>query len=119
MNEYIELFVVPVPRKNIEDYRTLAELFVAVALDHGALSVIEVEADDAPVGKLTSFPRSVGLEPGETVFAGIMTFRSRAHRDQVNDKIMNDPRMAGMNAGAIPFDGKRMFWGGFKPFIPG
>jgi len=119
MSEYIDLFVVPVPTKNIDAYRKLAELFVTVAREHGALSVIEVEADDAPVGKLTSFPRSVGLEPGETVFAGIMTFRSRAHRDEVNGRIMKDPRMAGMDADAMPFDGKRMFWGGFKPFVSG
>jgi PhnB protein len=117
MSNYTDLFVVPVPTKNIEAYRRQAEQFFAVWLEHGALSCIEVEADDAPVGTVTSFPQSVDLRPGETVFVGIMTFRSRAHRDEVNAKAMKDPRMADMKPETMPFDGRRMFFGGFKPFI--
>jgi PhnB protein len=117
MTGYTDLFVVPVPKKNIEAYRKAAEQFFAVWREHGALSCVEVEADDAPIGKVTSFPQSVNLKPDETVFVGIMTFRTRAHRDEVNAKAMLDPRMANMKPETMPFDGKRMFFGGFKPFV--
>jgi PhnB protein len=117
MTNYTDLFVVPVPKENIEAYRKQAEQFFAVWREHGALSCVEVEGDDVPVGKLTSFPQSVDLKPGEAVFVGIMTFRSRAHRDEVNATAMKDPRMAGMKPETMPFDGKRMFFGGFKPFV--
>ncbi len=116
MNEYFDLFVVPVPKENIEAYRKQAETFVKVWREHGALSCIEVEADDAPTGKITSFPQSVALKPDETVFVGIITYRSRAHRDEVNAKAMKDPRMTSMQ---MLLDGKRMFFGGFKPFVAG
>ena len=117
MTTYTDMFVVPVPKQNTEAYRKQAEQFCAVWREHGALSCVEVEADDAPVGKVTSFPQSVDLKPGETVFVGIISYRSRAHRDEVNAKAMKDPRMAGMDAKSMPFDGKRMFFGGFKPFV--
>jgi PhnB protein len=117
MTGYTDLFVVPVPKKNIEAYRKEAEHFFTVWRENGALSCVEVEADDAPAGKVTSFPQSVNLKSDETVFVGIMTFRSRAHRDEVNAKAMKDPRMAGMKPETMPFDAKRMFFGGFKPFV--
>ena len=117
MSNYVDIFVVPVPKKNIEAYRKQAELFGKVWREHGALSYIEVEADDAPPGKVTSFPQSVALKPEETVFVGIITYRSRAHRDEVSGKAMKDTRMAGMDPKAMPFDPKRMFFGGFKPFV--
>ena len=117
MTTYTDLFVVPVPTKNIDAYRKQAEQFAAVWREHGAVSCIEVEADDAPSGKVTSFPQSVALKPDETVFVGIITYRSRAHRDEVNAKAMADPRMAGMKPETMPFDGSRMFFGGFKPFV--
>jgi PhnB protein len=119
MSMYTDLFVVPVPKKNVEAYRRQAELFLTVWREHGALSCVEVEADDAPVGKVTSFPQSVALKPDETMFVGIMTYRSRAHRDEVSAKAMADPRLAGMKPETMPFDGRRMFWGGFKPFVGG
>ena len=114
---YLDLFVVPVPKKNIAAYRLQAEVFLKVWRENGALSCIEVEADDAPLGKVTSFPQSVALKPDETVFVGIMSYRDRAHRDEVNARAMKDPRMAGMNPKSMPFDGSRMFFGGFKPFL--
>lgn len=117
MTHYIDLFVVPVPKANIEAYRKQAELFAEVWREHGALSCIELEADDAPAGKITSFPQSVHLQPDETVFVGIITYNSRLHRDAVNDKAMKDQRMANMNAASMPFDGKRMFVGGFRHFL--
>lgn len=117
MTCYVDIFVVPVPMKNIEAYRKQAELYLTVLRDLGALSCVEVEADDAPMGKLTSFPQSVDLKPDETVFVGIVSFRSRAHRDEVNAKLWSDPRMAGlMDPQTMTFDATRMFWGGFKPF---
>lgn len=119
MTGYTDIFVVPVPHANVAAYRTQAELFAKVWREHGALSCVEVEADDAPIGKVTSFPQSVALKPEETVFVGIITYKSRAHRDEVNAKAMKDPRMAGMDPKSMPFDGKRMFFGGFKPFVGG
>ncbi len=114
---YTDLFVVPVPNKNIAAYRQQAEQFGAVWREHGALSCVEVEADDAPAGKHTSFPQSVDLKADETVFVGIITYHSRQHRDEVSARAMQDPRMAGMKPETMPFDGRRMFWGGFKPFV--
>ena len=117
MAGYTDFFVVPVPKANIEAYRKEAEQFFAVWREHGALSAVEVEGDDVPVGKLTSFPRSVALKDDETVLVGMMTYRSRAHRDEVNEKAMKDPRMAGMDPKKASFDMTRMFYGGFKPFV--
>ena len=117
MTGYVDVFVVPVPEQNIETYRKHAEQFSRVWREHGALSCIEVEADDVKPGKWTSFPQSVDLQPGEKVFVGIITYASRVHRDEVQAKAMADPRMVGMKPDTMPFDGKRMFFGGFKPFI--
>jgi PhnB protein len=117
MTNYIDMFVVPVPKKNIDAYRKEAELFFQVWRDHGTLSCAEVEGDDVPVGTVTSFPRSVVLKDDETVFVGMMTYRDRAHRDEVSAKAMQDPRMAGMDPKTMSFDGSRMFFGGFKPFV--
>lgn len=117
MSLYHDLFVVPVPRANVVAYRKNAEIFRQVWREHGALSCIEVEGDDVPVGKTTSFPRSVALKDDEMVFVGIIAYRDRAHRDAVNAKAMQDPRLAGMDPKSMPFDAQRMFFGGFKPFL--
>lgn len=119
MGDYTDIFVIPVPKRNIDAYRKLAEISANVWRDHGAIAYVEVEADDVQPGKWTSFPQSVDLKPEETVFVGLVTYRSRAHRDEVNVKAMKDDRMAGMNPETMPFDAKRMFWGGFKPFVRG
>jgi PhnB protein len=116
---YTDIFVVPVPQSNAAAYRKQTEHIVDIWRDHGALSYVGVEADDAPPGKVTSFPQSVALKDGETVIVSIVTYRSRAHRDEVHAKTMKDPRMAGMKPETMPFDGKRMFFGGFKPFLGG
>jgi PhnB protein len=116
MPVYADIFVAPVPKKSIPAYRKEAEAFFDVWREHGALSCAEVEGDDVPVGKVTSFPRSVALKDDETVFVGIMTFRSREHRDEVNAKAMKDPRISGMDPANAVFDMKRMYFGGFKPF---
>jgi len=115
---YVDGFVVPVPKKKLQAYRRISQLSGKVWREHGALEYREYVADDVKVGKLTSFPRSVKLKRGETVIFSWIAYKSRAHRDQVNAKVMKDPRLAKMmDPKAMPFDGKRMFWGGFKLLI--
>lgn len=117
MTVYTDVFVVPVPKQKSADYKKLAELSAQVWREHGALSYVELQADDVKPGQLTSFPQSVDLKDDEFVVVSFITYRSREHRDEVNAKVMKDPRMKGMDPKAVPFDGKRMFWGGFKPYV--
>lgn len=117
MSTYTDLFVIPVPKQRLGDYRKLSELSEVVWREHGALSYVEVEADDVKPGKWTSFPQSVDLRPDEIVIVAIITYRSREHRDEVNAKAMKDPRMAGYDPKLMPFDSKRMFFGGFRAFV--
>ena len=115
---YVDGFIVPVPTKNLKDYRRMAHKAGKVWREHGALEYRECLADDVKPGKWTSFPRSVKLKQGETVVFSWITYKSRAHRDRVNAKAMKDPRLAQMmNPKAMPFDGKRMIFGGFKIFL--
>jgi uncharacterized protein YbaA (DUF1428 family) len=115
---YVDGFVVPVPKKNVEAYRRMAQKAGKVWREHGALEYIECLADDVKPGKHTSFPQSVKLKPGETVVFAYIVYKSRAHRDRVNAKVMKDARLASMmDPKALPFDGKRMFWGGFKLLV--
>lgn len=117
---YVDGFVVPVPRKNLAAYRRMAQKAGKVWKEFGALEYKEWISDDVKVGKLTSFPRSVKLKPGETVVFSYIVYKSRAHRDRVNAKVMKDPRMTSiMNPKALPFDGKRMIFGGFKVLVEG
>jgi uncharacterized protein YbaA (DUF1428 family) len=109
-----------VPKKNLQAYRRMAQKAGTVWRDHGALEYMECVADDVKRGKHTSFPQSVKLKPGETVVFAYIVYKSRAHRDRVNTKVMKDPRLANMmEPKAMPFDGKRMFWGGFKTLVEG
>ena len=113
---YVDSFVIPVPKKNLQTYRRMSRTMGKVWRDHGATEYIECVADDVKPGKVTSFPQSVKLKPAETVVFSWIVYKSRAHRDAVNAKVMKDPRMAKMmNPKAMPFDGMRMFMGGFKP----
>jgi uncharacterized protein YbaA (DUF1428 family) len=115
---YVDGYVLPLPKKNVEAYRRMAQKAGKVWRDHGALEYIECIADDVKPGKHTSFPQSVKLKPAETVVFAYIVFKSRAHRDRVNAKVMKDPRLANMmDPRAMPFDGKRMFWGGFKVLV--
>jgi uncharacterized protein YbaA (DUF1428 family) len=115
---YVDGFVVPVPKKKLADYRRLARLGGKVWREHGALEYVECVADDVQRGKSTSFPRSVKLKPGEVVVFSYIVYRSRRQRDRVMAKVMQDPRLAKMmDPEAMPFDAKRMFWGGFKTLI--
>ena len=112
---YVDGFVVPVPRKKLKAYRRMAQKAGKVWREHGALEFRECVADDVKVGKRTSFPRSVKLKRGETVFFSYIVFKSRADRDRVNAKVMKDPRISGMgDINDMPFDAKRMIYGGFK-----
>lgn len=115
---YVDGFVIPLPKKNLAAYTRMARTAAKVWRDHGALEYVECIADDVKPGKQTSFPQSVKLKPGEIVIFSYIVYKSRAHRDRVNAKVMKDPRLAKrMNPKAMPFDGKRMFWGGFKAIV--
>lgn len=114
---YVDGFVLPVPQERLAEYRRMARKAGAVWKDHGALAYLEAVSDDVRSGKHTSFPQAVKLKQNEVVVFAYIVYRSRAHRDRVNAKAMADPRLAGMDAKDMPFDGKRMFWGGFKTFI--
>jgi uncharacterized protein YbaA (DUF1428 family) len=114
---YVDGFVLPVPKKNLDAYRKLARKAGKIWKEYGALEYVECVEDDVKPGKLTSFPQAVKLKPDEVVVFSWIVYRSRAHRDKVNAKAMADPRLAGMDPKNMPFDGKRMFWGGFKPFV--
>jgi uncharacterized protein YbaA (DUF1428 family) len=115
---YVDGFVIPVPKNKMKAYLVMARKAGKVWKDHGALAFHESVADDVKVGKWTSFPQSVKLKAGETVIFSWITYRSRAHRDRVNSKVMKDPRLAKMmNPKALPFDGKRMIFGGFKILV--
>jgi uncharacterized protein YbaA (DUF1428 family) len=117
---YVDGYVVPVPKKKLAAYRRMAQKAGKVWRDHGALEYIECIADDVKSGKHTSFPQSVKLKAGETVVFAYIVYKSRAERDRINAKVMKDPRLADMmDPKAMPFDGKRMFWGGFKVMVEG
>jgi uncharacterized protein YbaA (DUF1428 family) len=117
MAGYVDGFVLPIPKKSVAKYRAIARKAGKIWREHGALDYKECVADDVKVGKLTSFPRSVKLKPSETVFFSYILFKSRAHRDRVNAKVMKDPRIANMNPSDMPVDGKRMIYGGFKVVV--
>jgi uncharacterized protein YbaA (DUF1428 family) len=116
--KYVDGFVVPVPKKKLAAYKQMAQLGAKVWLEHGALDYKECIADDVKPGKLTSFPQSVLLKRGEVVVFSWIGYKSRKHRDAVNKKVMADPRLAAwMDPKKLPFDGKRMFFGGFEMLI--
>ncbi len=115
---YIDGFVLPVPKRKLAAYRKMARLAGKIWREYGALQYFECVADDVKPGKLTSFPQAVKLKKGETVFFSFIIYKSRKQRDTVNGKVMKDPRLAKyMDPKTMPFDGKRMFWGGFKGFV--
>ena len=118
MAKYVDGFVVPVPRKKLAAYQRISMKSGKVWRDHGALAYVECVADDVKPGKYTSFPQSVKLKRGETVIFSWIVYKSRKHRDRVNAKAMKDPRLANMvDPKAMPFDARRMFWGGFKAIV--
>ena len=115
---YVDGFVLPIPTKNMAAYRKMARLAGKVWREHGALEYKECIADDVKPGKHTSFPQSVKLKAGETVVVSYIVYKSKADRNRINKKVMADPRLAAMmDPKSLPFDGKRMLWGGFKVFV--
>ena len=115
---YVDGFIVPVPKKAVKTYLGISRKAGKVWKDHGALEYVECVAEDVKPGKWTSFPQSVLLKRGEVVVFSWIRYKSRKHRDAVNKKVMADPRLAAfMDPKKMPFDGKRMFFGGFKVFI--
>ena len=115
---YVDGFVVPVSKKRLGEYQKMAEKAKKVWLKYGALDYVEAVADDVKRGKITSFPRSVKQKAGETVVFAYIKYKSRAHRDAVNKKVMKDPLLAEMcDPKSPPFDMRRMFWGGFKIIV--
>ncbi len=115
---YVDGFVVPVPKKNLAAYRRMARVSGKVWREHGALQYVECVEDDVKPGKVTSFPQSVKLKSGEVVIFSYAIYKSRKDRDRVLAKVMADPRLKGMmDPKKMPFDGMRMFWGGFKPIV--
>jgi uncharacterized protein YbaA (DUF1428 family) len=114
---YVDGFVLPLPRKNLAKYKKWAKIASKVWLDHGAIDYVEAIGDDVPSGKVTSFAKSVKLKKGEVVVFAWATYKSRADRNRVMSKVMSDPRLNDMNPDNMPFDGMRLFWGGFKPIV--
>ncbi|WEZ82988.1 DUF1428 family protein [Rhizobium sp. 32-5/1] len=113
---YVDGFVLAVPKANIEAYKQMAQTAGAVWKEHGALSYVECIADDVPYGELTSFPRAVLAKEDEVVVFSWITYPSRTERDAINAKVMADPRLA-LEKWDMPFDGKRMIYGGFESFL--
>lgn len=115
---YVDGFIIPVPKKKIAEYKKMAKLVGKVWRSHGALDYKESIADDVKMGKRTSFPRAVKRKPSETVIFSYALYKSRKQRDAVMKKVMKDKRLAKyMAPDMMPFDGKRMIWGGFKVFV--
>jgi uncharacterized protein YbaA (DUF1428 family) len=115
---YVDGFIVAVPKKNLAAYARLSRKAGKVWREHGALDYREWVAEDVKPGKLTSFPQSVKLKPGETVVFAWITYKSRAQRDKINAKVMADERLKPMmNGKSMPFDGKRMIYGGFASLV--
>jgi uncharacterized protein YbaA (DUF1428 family) len=113
---YVDGFVLAVPKKNLDAYKAMARKAGQVWKEHGALDYVESIADDVPYGEVTSFPRAVQAKDDEVVVFSWATYKDRKTRDEVMKKVMDDPRMK-EDMKNMPFDGKRMIFGGFEPFL--
>ena len=115
---YVDGFVLPVPKNRVADYKKMARKAGKIWREHGALEFRECIADDVKPGKRTSFPQAVKLKADEVVFFSYIVYASRRDRDRINKLVMADKRLASMmDPKSMPFDGKRMFWGGFKTAV--
>ncbi|PYV40599.1 MAG: DUF1428 domain-containing protein [Acidobacteria bacterium] len=114
---YVDGYVVPVPKKSLQAYRRIAQKAGKIWREYGALEYRECAGDELDVKWAVPFPRMIKLKPGETVVFAWIVFKSRAHRDRVNAKVMKDPRLAKMDPKSMPFDSKRMVYGGFKVLV--
>ena len=113
---YVDGFLLAVPKARLDEYKELARKANTVWMEHGALSYVETAGDDVPYGELTSFPRAVQAKDDETVIFAWITYESRAERDRINKLVMEDERMNG-DMEKMPFDGKRMIFGGFEAIV--
>ena len=115
---YVDGFVIPLPKKNLKAYQKMAELAGKVWKEHGALEYRECVGDDLQTKMGIPFPKCAKTRPGETVVFSWIVYKSRAHRDKVNAKVMKDPRLTeGMDMKKMPFDVKRMVYGGFETLV--
>jgi uncharacterized protein YbaA (DUF1428 family) len=117
MPKYVDGYVLPVLKKNLDDYRRIAALSAKVWRKHGALEVRECVGEDLAATFATPFPKQLKLKPGETVIFSWITFKSRSQRDRVSAKVMKDPRIIAMMGKPVPFDCKRMLYGGFVAIV--
>ena len=113
---YVDGFVIPLPKKNVQAYRRIALKAGKIWREYGALEFRECVGDDLAVKGMVPFSLRIRLKPGETVVFSWIVFKSRAHRDRVNAKVMKDPRLD-MDPKSMPFDVKRMSYGGFKVLV--
>lgn len=114
---YVDGYVLPLPTTSLQAYARIARKAGKIWREHGALKYRECVGDDLNVKGMVSFPRRIKAKPGETVVFAWIVFKSRAHRDRVNAKVMKDPRIAKMDPKSMPFDSKRMVYGGFKVLV--
>ena len=117
MKGYVDLFLLPLPKRNLAAYRRIARRFGEIIRDHGALEYREWIGDDLKVKGMTGFPSKIKLKPGEVLISSVVEFRSRKHRDQVNKRAMNDPRMKPLMNMKPLLDMKRMLYGGFSTIV--
>ena len=117
MARFVDGYVLPIPKKHVETYRRIAQKAGRIWREHGALEYRECVGDDLNVKGVVPFPRLMECKPGETVVFAWIVFKSRAHRDRVNAKVMKDPRLAAMDPKSMPFDAKRMAYGGFRVLV--
>jgi len=118
MSHYVDGFVVPVPRRNLDAYVAMARRAGAIWREHGAIQYWECVGDDVKPGKVTSFPQAVQLKDDEIVVFSWILYETREARDRINEKVMADPRLKDMmDPKTMPFDGMRMFWGGFESIV--
>jgi uncharacterized protein YbaA (DUF1428 family) len=119
MARYVDGYVMPIPKKHVETYRRIAAHAAKVWMEHGALEYRECVGEDLNVKGMLTFPRLTRRKPGETVVFAWIVFKSRAHRDRVNAKVLKDPRITSVDPKSIPFDMKRMAYGGFTVIVEG
>lgn len=117
MAQYVDGFVIPLPKRRVAAYRRMAQLGAKLWMEHGALEFRECVGEDLTSGMALPFPRGIKAKPNETIVFSWIVFKSRAHRDRVNAKVMQDPRLACMDPSAMPFDCARMLYGGFKVMV--
>jgi len=114
---YVDGFLLPLPKRSVQAYRRMSQKAGKVWREHGALEYRECVGDDLNVKGMVPFPRRLKLKPGETAVFSWIVYKSRAHRDRVNAKVRKDPQIANMSDQAMPFDMRRMAYGGFKVLV--